>query len=485
MPDELSLTEQTADSILAALPCSVKLAAGSGKTELLAAVVSRIAARGGRALVLTHTHAGVAALKRRMTKFDVDSSAVAVRTIDSWTFDLIRHYPLLSGLQVPEVPDWRHSPEYHRAGARAVKSRAIRRMLQVSYDALLVDEYQDCLIDQHHLILGMADAVPTGVFGDPLQGLFNFKANVPVRWDTDVTPQFAGFSAPQHPRRWEAHNPALGTWLLSIRDRLESGLPIDLRGAPVDWVQRTDHNSYVTPCFAAIHETESVVVLGRFRPDCVRAASNLGGNYTVMEALDAEVPISVAEVVDSGNGATVAPAILEFAVDSTAGLAAHFPAAKRKALANGRSFQTRAPELARAYQAIRSLREVPSPSQARAVLAELKRLPHVKLYCREAWDELQGGLDLACAESCTVVEAIQVLRSRTRVQGRRSRRRVVSRPLLVKGLEYDHAIILDPTAYSAQELYVALTRGTRSVTVVSTHAQLPPARMAKPKAHSH
>lgn len=478
MPDELSLTEQTADSILAALPCSVKLAAGSGKTELLAAVVSRIAARGGRALVLTHTHAGVAALKRRMTKFDVDSSAVAVRTIDSWTFDLIRHYPLLSGLQVPEVPDWRHSPEYHRAGSRAVKSRAIRRMLQVSYDALLVDEYQDCLIDQHHLILGMADAVPTGVFGDPLQGLFNFKANVPVRWDTDVTPQFAGFSAPQHPRRWEAHNPALGTWLLAIRDRLESGLNIDLRGAPVNWVQRTDHNSHVAPCFAAISENESVVVLGRFRRDCVAAASKLGGAYTVMEALDEKVPITVAEAVDVAAGAYAAGAVLEFAVGSTSGLAAHFPADKRKRLAKGGSFESRSPFLQPAYQALRQLREAPSSARALTALAELKHLPNVKVHCREAWDELHAGLDLASVESCSVAEAIQALRSRTRVQGRRSRTRVVSRPLLVKGLEYDHAIILDPSAYSAQELYVALTRGTRSLTVVSARMQLPPAPMA-------
>lgn len=167
MPDEAAPIEHTAASVLAALPCSVTLAAGSGKTELLAAVVAQIAAGEGRTLVLTHTHAGVAALKRRMAKFNVGSSAVAVRTIDSWAFDLIGRYPLLAGLQAPDVPDWSQSVEYHRAATRAVASRAIRRMLQVSYDALLVDEYQDCLIDQHHLIVAMAEAIPTAVFGDP------------------------------------------------------------------------------------------------------------------------------------------------------------------------------------------------------------------------------------------------------------------------------------------------------------------------------
>jgi len=55
---------------------------------------------------------------------------------------------------------------------------------------------------------------------------------------------------------------------------------------------------------------------------------------------------------------------------------------------------------------------------------------------------------------------------------------VVSRPLLVKGLEYDHVIILNPEKYSAQELYVALTRGSKSVTIISNTVVLPPVKMA-------
>lgn len=35
-------------------------------------------------------------------------------------------------------------------------------------------------------------------------------------------------------------------------------------------------------------------------------------------------------------------------------------------------------------------------------------------------------------------------------------------------------VILDPTAHEAQELYVALTRGSKSVTVVSESSTLPP-----------
>lgn len=48
-------------------------------------------------------------------------------------------------------------------------------------------------------------------------------------------------------------------------------------------------------------------------------------------------------------------------------------------------------------------------------------------------------------------------------------------------LEYDHVIILDPTAYGAQELYVALTRGSRSVTVISESSTRPAVEIAKYK----
>ncbi|AWD24514.1 hypothetical protein D8M15_04895 [Micrococcus sp. HSID17228] len=163
--------------VLRALPCSVALPAGAGKTELIAASVAKATQQGGTCLVLTHTHAGVDALRRRMKKFGVASDQVVVRTIDSWSYDLIAHFPSLAGLDVSGGPDWSKSAEYHRAAARTATSRAVGKMLKVSYTHLFIDEYQDCLVDQHELVLALAMTVPTAVFGDPLQSLFNFSNN--------------------------------------------------------------------------------------------------------------------------------------------------------------------------------------------------------------------------------------------------------------------------------------------------------------------
>ncbi len=75
----------------------------------------------------------------------------------------------------------------------------------------------------------------------------------------------------------------------------------------------------------------------------------------------------------------------------------------------------------------------------------------------------------ACLE-----EAAIRTRDRTRRIGRAPGRYVISRTLLVKGLEFDHALILDANALDRKNLYVALTRASRSLTVLGTSPVLDP-----------
>ena len=72
----------------------------------------------------------------------------------------------------------------------------------------------------------------------------------------------------------------------------------------------------------------------------------------------------------------------------------------------------------------------------------------------------------------TLYEAAVEVRDRTRESGRAAQLRTVSRPLLIKGLEYDHAVVLDASSLDAQEFYVAATRGRRSLTILSTNRVL-------------
>jgi hypothetical protein len=114
----------------------------------------------------------------------------------------------------------------------------------------------------------------------------------------------------------------------------------------------------------------------------------------------------------------------------------------------------------------------------------LLRLPGVSIHCREAWYEIVRSIAIATTDGCTVSDALVRTRNHARVTGRAPNGRVVSRPLLVKGLEYDHVVILDPARYSAQELYVALSRGSQTVTVISDSRVLAARTMATSSATS-
>jgi DNA helicase IV len=69
--------------------------------------------------------------------------------------------------------------------------------------------------------------------------------------------------------------------------------------------------------------------------------------------------------------------------------------------------------------------------------------------------------------------AVQV-REQSRLIGRPLSKRTVGSTLLLKGLEADAVVILNPELMDRQHLYVAMTRGARMAVVCSNTAILTP-----------
>jgi hypothetical protein len=453
------------------LPCSVVLPAGAGKTHLVAHLIHALSRDGGRALLLTHTNAGVDAMRRRLRALGAMRSA-RVRTISGWSLDLIGRLPQLSGMSVGAEPEWELSRSYVEAATRAVQAEAVQEVLRASYDVILVDEYQDCTITQHRLVRSLSAALPLAVFGDPLQALFAFDADGPPNW-AEVERVFPPVHVPSAPHRWLQTNHRLGYWLVSIREPLQRGEPIALDRDVVRWVRSGDPRSKTTAC----HEqprSGSVVALGRFRQDCAALAKNLRGTYAVMEELEGRVLMDFADVIDAA-GDSLAYDTIEFAMASGAGLAEIITADKRRRIRAGKQITTNKVEYAAAYGALERLRTDPAPHAVGVALQELAALPRFHVCCREAWYGILDALDHAATTPGTTVRSAVIRgRNRTRVIGRRPESRVVSRPRLVKGLEYDHAVLLDADQYDSAELYVALTRARRTLTVISSTPILDP-----------
>ena len=91
--------------------------------------------------------------------------------------------------------------------------------------------------------------------------------------------------------------------------------------------------------------------------------------------------------------------------------------------------------------------------------------------CREMRRALQG---YDAGSGKTLRDTAWATRNHARKNGRRIvSARTVATPLLIKGLEFNHALLLDAAQMKTpEELYVALTRGSSSLTVFSAKRTL-------------
>ena len=209
--------------------------AGCGKTQLIASALSRHEGR-KPVLVLTHTNAGVAALRGRLDRAGVAPSKCRLATLDGFAMRLISMFPKRSGHD-PAILELAHPatdyPAIRDAAVRLLNEEHLDEILAATYDRLFVDEYQDCSQVQHEMVVFLADPLRCCVLGDPMQAIFGFKGNALVDWDTDVLGSFGDAGELKTPWRWiNAREKAFGQWLLSVRKTLLAGGSIDLASAP-------------------------------------------------------------------------------------------------------------------------------------------------------------------------------------------------------------------------------------------------------------
>lgn len=456
------------------LRASVVAPAGCGKTHLIAQAVAQCC--DGRQLVLTHTHAGVDALRRKMVQLGAPLSRFRIETIDGWCLRYALAFPVTSSLATlrPTGDEW-HA--VHAGLSELLRHAPVARVVRASYCGVFVDEYQDCTVQQHKVIVQLARIIPCRILGDPLQGIFGFGDNVLVDWNTDVVGAFEPLPPLTTPWRWRNANSALGEWLLSIRSQLEAGQEIGLNGAPLEWRPHGSNPqaAQVSACFSRAKTNESAAAIHQWAPQCHRVSSYLKGAYTSVEPIDCEDLIKAANRLDESQGGERAAALIEFAAQCMTTVRTEMTTI-RQLLLSGRR---RAGYTYRHQEQLDVLTEVAVEASLRPVptaLRSLRRLPNAVLYRRELFEEMErAARECARGQFATLTDAVWHVRDRTRHAGRRLGLRVVGRTLLLKGLEFDHCIVLDADQLDRRNLYVALTRGSRSLTVLSKAPVLRPA----------
>jgi hypothetical protein len=490
VPEELS-DDLKADAagFMDALPASVVLPAGAGKTHLLAAGAKHVVDGGGKVLVITHTNAGVHAVVARLKRFGV-TTGVHVTTITSLAFRLARAYPVLGELIVPRVMVPEDSQAYVQAATRALAGVHIRAVLRASYTHVIVDEYQDCNTEHHAMVLKIKEAVArVGVLGDPLQAIFGFSEDLPD-WD-EVLREF-----PEHldiaaePRRWAGQNEDLGAWLFSIRPHLTVGrvLKLDNPRYPPG-VRFTDisgkHQGVANAARSALSlpADETVLVISARHPASGRSiAGQLDGLYTVMEEVAGSFIGSWLTKLLNAEPEGYASWLFDFTKNCHAkcGILDPDPLGKRyrRGETGGHLLETSAKRepVRSAIEALDRVVANPTLAELAAAMDVIPSSPGIRLHSHEAWYDAKAAIRGAASqggdESLLHAELAKA-RGSLRHAGRRERRRIISRTLLVKGLEYDHVIIADAGNHTeVNDLYVALTRARKSIHILASGGSL-------------
>lgn len=448
--------------------------AGCGKTHLIAQAVANH--NSGRELILTHTHAGIDSLRNKLKKVGAKENSFSVETIAGFSLKYTSAYPSLSGVDtpMPSAEEWR---KIYEGMDKLLQSKHIRDVLRLSYTGFYVDEYQDCSVEQHSIVLTLAKILPKcRILGDPLQGIFNFKKAPTINWEQDVSPNFEELQPLQIPHRWKNGGCSImGNWLLTIRENFNNGTSIEFINLPssVKYVvstKATIQQDQLSECFRIQGLDGTSVCINSQRSQNYELSKRLNGGFSSLEPIDSEDLYSYCEKIETHSGYQRILHIIDLACECLflSNITGPFKKAYKtnKAYIGGKSpclnnifnCMQKDSSLGLVYDALLKLRDL-SP----------KKFKRDELFYAfiSSLREFQTG------KYTSLKDAAWQTRNKLRFIGRSTGKRILATTLLVKGLEFDHCLILNADDLKPQELYVAMTRGSKSLTIIGMSQTLP------------
>lgn len=454
--------------------------AGYGKTHLIALAVK---ASLRRQLILTHTYAGVNAIRKKMQSLAIPASRYQVDTIASWALRLCLSFPETSNWRT-EYPNSKEWSKLYVSCAAFLDRAFVKRFVRCSYSGVYVDEYQDCSIQQHTLVDALAKLLPCRLLGDPMQAIFDF-ADASVDWEKHVYPNFELLGQLKVPWRWQlAGAPELGAWLDEASKRLRMGekvslaepLPKGVRHVTVDLTDFLNPRrlNFFYP-FLDLEEAVIAIHSGdqQSKNKTHKLAQSLGGKFSSIEEVEGKELFGFIKKLEAAQTVNQKLCIsIDFAKKCCNAVDGILSAATKRGEQAKATKATKYPHLLEA--ANQYLAEASSKSLAN-FLSSIHGNPETSTYRRDLFNRFMHVLRMHQENpALKLLESANQYQRHFRHSGRPIRHnKLIGTTLLVKGLEYDHAIVLEAESMSAKELYVALTRGAKTVTIVSLTDTVP------------
>ena len=447
--------------------------AGHGKTEMITDLVDKLP---GIKLVLTHTNAGVAALMNRFKKKNVDGRKYHLSTISSFCMKWTKAYPSTADIRPDmKVTDENFYSEIHTGTARIFTHCWARNIIGKTYNCVIVDEYQDCVLTQHQIFVELNKTIPIYVLGDPLQAIFGFKEPL-VSWKSlcfDVLED----EIDTYPWRWEKTNPALGKYLNDVRKELLPGLDkkeVRLSTIPnqasVFRIKSADIHGPVF--YNIVKKYDSVIYIAKWETDTKAFAKRSGGLFQHDEKQNLDVLYHYAMRLDVDDAVTRGRVLFDFINECASGVSNELGSYENHIISGDFDFHRikKHPEFGN--RMIR-LQETNSYDSMLRILEWVKACRELRLHRRELFYEMQRSIRRARDNQDTILKAAQDIRMIPENQSKYSDFQYLSsRTLLSKGLEFECVIIDLSKAnmgrgnnnrYSVTDMYVAMTRATKAI----------------------
>lgn len=479
--------------------------AGYGKTYTIVECVKKAP---DKSLVLTHTHAGIAAIKKKLLSADVSKDKYQVETITSYAQKYVKSF--YTG-EIPPINKANYWQFVLGKAEQIFKISHIKKIIKASYKNIFIDEYQDCTISQHKMILALADILPTHILGDPLQGIMDFDEKL-VDFSIDLN-DFEVVPELETPHRWyqTGNNRQLGDFIKEVRAKLMSNEPqcihldeisedvatfVKTNDELYDKAFITNPQNYYKRCLIKLINNpnhnplfNSLLILVPEYHMRDRQRGNITDRIRLKNQIDFNHQLELLEAIDNKDFYNLAKDI-DTLISSIHN--ARLPVKKIKEKVFVKLFNKtdinvwlndntvknkRKPEEKQKSDKLKDLLsnfiDIPTPKALYFLLKFLK--DNLKLK-NQRYSLLKSILDCLYIENPeSVYKAMINQRNRIRRLGRKVEGKCLGTTPLTKGLEFDTVAILDAHNFtSPKDLYVALTRASKKLIIFSKNSILTP-----------
>lgn len=466
------MTEAELVSIFELQSSAIIAPAGHGKTEMIADIVNYSF---GKQLLLTHTNAGVDALEKRLKGRKISKQKYTVTTIAAFCIKWCMSYdstgnfdktlsPLNGGAEANK-----YYAQLYSGTKKIFETPWAGEVLKATYTGIVVDEYQDCIQEQHKIMLAMNQHLPIRVLGDPMQGIFSFAGNL-VDWNHLEYPII---EVSTKPWRWQKSNPALGNYLMNVRKRLLPALTgqkckfqIDTNDRSVEIVDPNKFTGY--SLLKELKQYSSVIYITQWPNQQLNLCLRMPGIFQYDEKQDCDELFKYAKLFDKQKGATLALTVIKFVAKCATKVGSEIASYKNRLKADSFDFSRIRKHTDFGSILAETAQDI-SKDTILKMLVWFSKNSTFKQYRTELLSEMKRSVRYAIDHDQCIFNAANHIRTDPALQKRYTGFRFLSsRTLLSKGLEFDCVVIDMRNPLSVKDFYVAMTRAMKKIYIISS-----------------